>query len=199
MGDSKDNKISQELKEYISAAVETGVQRGIKNAVSEYDMKRRKSAKIRYDKRIRNTSLLLKNYNVFLEHCENAVYELAEDIQLNDEESNVIAIFDKIYDMEEDKTIIESILKSKTRTMIILRHITNAIEFYKFKATKSKDIELQRRVRVIQMLFLDKETKNYEEISNIEHISTKTVNRDRKKAISELAPLIFGIDGIDMT
>lgn len=199
MGDSKDNRISQELKEYIGTAVEIGVQRGIKSAVSEYDMKRRKSAKIRYDKRIRNTGLLLKNYNVFLEHCENAVYELAEDIQLNDEDSNVIAIFDKIYDMEEDKTIIESILKSKTRTMIILRHITNAIEFYKFKAAKSKDIELQRRVRVIQMLFLDKETKSYEEISNIEHISTKTVNRDRKKAISELAPLIFGIDGIDMT
>ena len=109
-------------------------------------------------------------------------------------------IFGHVTAINENKAIlIKSILKSKTRTLTILRHIEKCVEFYKYKAFSSKDIEFQRRVKVIQYLFLDEKPKTYEEISDKEHISTKTVNRDRKKAISELAPLIFGIDGLDLS
>ena len=202
MRDAKDNrilKVDPKLYDMINNAVQIGVENGVKKAMIEYDNKKSKSAKIRYDKRLKNTTLLLKNYRTFQEHCENAVYDLVDDIKNSDEDTNVLSMFDKIYDMEADKTIIKSILKSKTRTLTILRHIEKCVEFYKYKAFSSNDTEFQRRVKVIQYLFLDDKPKTYEEIADKEHISTKTVNRDRKKAISELAPLIFGIDGLDLS
>lgn len=202
MKNSKDNKVFKvdpKLYDVIDKAVQAGVESGVKKAMIEYDNRKSNSVKIRYDKRLKNTALLLKNYRTFQEHCENAVYDLADDIKNSDDDTNILSLFDKIYDMEEDKTIIKSILKSKTRTLTILRHIEKCIEFYKYKAFSSKDIEFQRRVKIIQYLFLDEKSKTYEEIADIEHISTKTVNRDRKKAISELAPLIFGIDGLDFS
>ena len=113
-------------------------------------------------------------------------------------ESNFITLFDEIYDMEDNKTIVKSILKSKTRTIIIVNHIEKCIEFYKYKALSSNNEEFKRRVNVIQMLYLDEINKTYSEIAEILHISTKTVNRDRIKATKELAPLFFGVDGIGL-
>ncbi len=202
MENSKDNentlKVDPKLYDIINNAVEVGVSRGVKGAMLEYDRQQKNKNKIKYDKRLKNTKLLLENYKNFMEHCENAIYELAEDIKVTDENDSVMAIFDKIYDMEEDKTIIESILKSKTRTIIILRHINTCINFYDYKASNSKNLELQRRNQVLRMLYINDETSTYSEIAEELHISTKTVNRDRKTAIQELAPLIFGVDGIGL-
>lgn len=202
MGNSKDNentlKVDPELYDIINNAVEVGVSRGVKGAMLEYDRQQKNKKKIRYDRRLKNTQLLLENYKNFMDHCENAIYELTEDIKVTDEDDSVMAIFDKIYDMEEDKTIIESILKSKTRTIIILRHINNCINFYNYRADTSDNEELKRRNNVLNRLYINNKTNTYSEIAEELHISTKTVNRDRKAAIKELAPLFFGVDGIGL-
>lgn len=192
MGNSKDD--NNTLAEIIRLSVKSSV----KEAFKEYSQKKNRSSKEKYDRRLKNTNLLLKNYRNLVDHCEKAVHELAEDILDTEEDANVISMFDEWYDLKDDKTIIESILKSKIRTSIILKHITTCVDFYKYKAINSNDLELQRRVKVVQYLFLDPIPKTYEEIADIEHISTVTVSRDRKKAISELAVLIFGIDGLEM-
>lgn len=197
--DGKVLKLDPEQYKGIKELVESVVRESVSKTMHECNINQKNNSKLRYDKRLKNTTLLLKNYKKFQEHCENAVYEIAESIKTSEsEDEEILSIFDKIYDVNEDRVIIESILRSKARTMIILKHITKCIEFYKYSAITSTDKELQRRCRVIEMLYLDKEIKNYDEIAEIEYISTKTVNRDRKKAVSELAPLIFGVDGIDI-
>ena len=58
------------LEKAITAGVNEGIQRGLK----EYDLKQKNKMKIKYDKRLRNTRLLLKNYRSFVEHCNNTKY-----------------------------------------------------------------------------------------------------------------------------
>lgn len=173
---------------------------GVKRAMITYDKEKRDTFKIKYDKRLRNTGLLLKNYRNFKEYCNNAIYEVKEAVKENVEtESNYLEIFDKIYNMDNDTTIVQSILKAKERTSIILQHIDNCISFYEHKAMYSDNIELKRRVEVIKKLYIKDEEETFEQIAQDLYISTKTVNRDRKKAIEELAPLFFGVDGIKLS
>lgn len=192
-------EVDPRILDVIDKAVEIGVSKGVKSAMIEYDKIQKNKKKIRYDKRLKNTKVLLENYKEFIEHCENAVFELKKDMEeAINTESNFITLFDEIYDMEDNKTIVKSILKSKTRTIIIVNHIEKCIEFYKYKALSSNNEEFKRRVNVIQMLYLDEINKTYSEIAETLHISTKTVNRDRIKATKELAPLFFGVDGIGL-
>lgn len=191
-------EVDPNLLNIIQNSITAGVNEGVKRAMIEYDRNKKNSSKIKYDKRLRNTGLLLKNYRNFKEHCKNAIYEDLEAIKIK-KDSDVIEIFDKIYNTENDATIVESILKSKERTLIIIKHIDYCISFYEHKASKSDNKEFQRRVEVLKKLYIDEEEKNFEEIADELFISTKTVNRDRKKATEDLAPLVFGVDGIFMS
>lgn len=173
---------------------------GVKRAMMTYDKEKRDNLKIKYDKRLRNTGLLLRNYRNFKEYCNNAIYEVKEAVKENVKtESNYLEIFDEIYNMDNDTTIVQSILKAKERTSIILQHIDNCIKFYEYKALNSDNIELKRRLEVIKRLYINDKIETFEEIAKYLNISTKTVNRDRKKATEELAPLFFGVDGIKLS
>lgn len=78
-------------------------------------------------------------------------------------------------------------------------HINLCLDFFQAKAIKTNNQEMIRRYNVISDLYINETPMTYEEIAEIEHISQKTVNRDRKKAIEELSVLIFGIDGLDLS
>lgn len=191
-------EVDADLLSVIQNSITAGVSDGVKRAMIEYDKTKKSSSKTKYDKRLRNTGLLLKNYRNFKEHCKNAIYEDLEEIKIK-EDSDVIEIFDKIYNMEDDGAIVESILKAKERTLIIIKHIDSCINFYEYKAKISENNEFQRRVEVLKKLYINEEEKSFEEIAEELFVSTKTVNRDRKKATEDLAPLVFGVDGIFMS
>ncbi len=193
-------EVDSNLLSVIQNSITAGVNEGVKKAMLEYDRKKKGNLKTKYDSRLRNTGLLLKNYRNFKEHCKNAIYEELNSVKEGaQEELSVIEIFDKMYDVDDDATIVQSILRAKERTLIIINHIDTCIDFYKYKAENSKNSELKRRVDVIKRLYINDEIETFEEIAQDLFISTKTVNRDRKKATEELAPLIFGADGISMS
>lgn len=191
-------EISKELLCVIQNCVTIGVNEGIKEAMKQYENKQKNRSKNRYDKRLRNTKLLLKNYRAFIDFESNVIYTAnknAKDIKAGT--SDIIQILDEVYNIEDDKLVIESILKSKRRTSIMLQHINNCIDFYEFKAERSENEELKRRLKVIKMLYIDKENVPFKNIGSELFISSKTVARDRDKAVAELSVLFFGVDGIN--
>lgn len=193
-------EIDQDTLSVIENSITAGVNEGVKRAMLEYDKAQKNKSKIKYDKRLRNTKLLLKNYREFCEHCEKAVYSTENAVKKEIKEgNNTVELFEELYNLQDDALIVTSILKSKERTKIILEHIKLCLEFYEHKAAKTKNLEMQRRYDVIKRLYINEETESYEEISEILHISTKTVDRDRRKATQELSVLLFGIDGLDLT
>lgn len=171
------------LKEMVSEATE--------NAVKVIEMQKKEKLKNKYDRRLRNTETLLKNYNSFKEHVDNSIYAAS---QLKDE--NIEDEMD--YDDEIDDRFVNSILKSKERTQIMMKHIDNCLKYYDLKCLSSNREDIQRRTQVIKMLYTNKETMTYEEISEELNCSTKTINNTKKAAIKELSALFFGIDGVKL-
>lgn len=193
-------EIDNDILFLIEKMIESGVNEGIQKGLKQYDNMQKNKTKFRYDKRLRNTRLLLKNYRSFVEHCDNAKYLVENPIKKEIEKDNLkVQLFDDFYNLQDDAYIVASILKSKEKTRIILDHINLCLDFFQAKAIKTNNQEMIRRYNVISDLYINETPMTYEEIAKIEHISQKTVNRDRKKAIEELSVLIFGIDGLDLS
>ena len=188
MEDEKKNTgIDPELVCLLQDTVTTGVNEGVKRAVEGIEMQRALADKIRYDNRIRNTKLLLSNYRKFKNHIKTATYT---EEQLDTAETS--EILDKLgmnLSDEYDKTVVESILKSKKRTEIILQHIETILDGYILQANKRDDIELKRRANVVDKLF--RKGKKMDQIAREEHTSISTIKRDRNKATNEIAVLMF--------
>ena len=119
-------EVDENLLSVIQNSITAGMNEGMQKGLAEYDRKQKSNSKMKYDKRLRNTALLLRNYRNFKEHCKNAIYEELETIK-DKEDADVIEIFDKIYDTDNDTAIVKSILKAKERTLIIIKHIDNCI------------------------------------------------------------------------
>lgn len=193
-------KIDATTLSVLEKAITAGVNEGIQKGMKEYDFKQKNKMKIKYDKRLRNTKLLLKNYRSFVEHCNNAKYTVENPIKKEISKSNVtVQLFDDLYNLQDDAFVVSSILKSKEKTKIILDHITMCLEFFEKKAKATNNQEMIRRYKVIDYLYIKEIPLSFEEIAEKEHISTKTVSRDKNKAIQELSVLFFGIDGLDLS
>ena len=152
-------------------------------AVREYDEKQKiKNLKYRHDRRLRNTKLLLKHYNYFRNHVENAIYSV--------EQIDAIATLDEIDGLNSD-LYVKSIKKSASLTHIILSHVQAMLDLYEAYALNKGENE-QRKLRVLKSFYL--EQKSIFDIMNNEHISERTFFRDRDDAINVLSSMIFGIE-----
>lgn len=196
--DEKNKKLEVDpvLLEVIQSSVTAGVNEGVKVAVKQINVEKERKIKEKYDRKIRDTKLLLSNYRKFKNHIKETTYT---EEQLDT--ATVSEILDKLYILEDDEkddlTIVQSILKSKKRTEIILSHIDTILIGYMEKANQTKDTEMKRRATVIDRIYInDKKVKTYEDIAEELSISTSTLKRDKNRAISEIAVLMFGIDGI---
>lgn len=177
---------------FIHEIVEEAATKATLNALKCLKSEEREKEKKRYDRRLRNTELLLKNYRNFKEHAENAIY-------LDNELENESLEDELDEDANNDKMYINSILKTKKRTQIILKHIDRCLEYYECKCLSSEKEEVQRRIKVIKMLYIDDEKMSYFEVAKkLGEISTKTIERAKKVALSELTVLFFGIDGVKL-
>ncbi len=168
--------------------IEIGVQAGVREAMDRLGREKEERRKGRHDRRLRNTDLLLKNYKTFIAHCKTAIYtskQLAEN--------NAIDILDEIED-SDDEVYIQSIMRTKERTAIIVKHIKRILEYYRYLSRK--DSELERKCNVVFGIYIEKKT--YRQMAEELYCSTKTIDRDRREAIEELSVLIFGVDGLKL-
>jgi len=166
----------KEKQEIIRIAVE---------ASKEYDQKQRiKDIQSRHDRRLRNTRLLLKHYNYFQNHVDNAIFSVSQ--------ISAIDALDEI-DGQNSDMYIKSIKKSASLTHVIMSHVKAMIDLYEVYASRKGENEL-RKLRVLKSCYLSELS-----ISNIlinESISESTYLRDRESAINTLSSMIFGIESI---
>ena len=81
-------------------------------------------------------------------------------------------------------------------TGMLLNHVDVQLENYKKECRKSKIPDIQRRYRVVEMMFLQAEPVRAEEVAEEEQIDKSTVYRTLEKAYDDLAVLFFGIEGV---
>lgn len=181
----------------LSTAIEIGIQAGVKEALDRIEKANEDRVKYRHDRRLRNTKLLLRNYNKFRLHCKNSLYTTK---QLRD--MHAIDILDEIDNIDDETLYVNSIRKTHDRTYVIVKHMERMLVLYKYCVEKENNESEIRGYKAIKRLYLVKE-KNKEEnsednIANELHVSKRTLYRDIKQSIESLSALIFGIDGIKL-
>ena len=131
-----------------------------------------------------NTIKLLKHYNQLQSYVENAIEDSgkAENMWLNE----------LLADMFDDKDTVKvhSIVKSKERTAIMMRHLNNMLDIYAEKCTEKqfKYCDCMRR-RYINGA---SEADVAEELG----VDIRTVRRYARRGIEEFSVLMWGIVGL---
>lgn len=182
----------------LDIAIEKGVAAGVKAATDRIEEERKRERKGRYDRRLHNTRLLLKNYRVLKHHALDAVHTGARANEVISE--NAVDILDDLESMGfrkvDDRLYIESIKRSQQRTRIIIEHIDEMLRFWRIDCEQSGKDEAIRRYRIIYDTYISDTPTPAEELAQREHIEKRTVYKDIKAAMRPLSALIFGIDGI---
>ena len=174
-------------------AIQRGIDTGTKAAM-EYIMEEKKTQqKGRYDRRLRNTRLLLKNYRTLKQHAQGAVFNARKA------KENAVDILDNLDDFTFDDTLyIESIKRSQQRTIIIMRHIDEMLKYYRIACEQSGREDEMRCYRIIMKTYIDDERKTAEQIAEEENIERRTVYKNITTAIKPLSGLIFGVDSLKL-
>ena len=182
----------------LDIAIEKGVAAGVKAATDRIEEERKKERKGRYDRRLHNTRLLLKNYRVLKHHALDAVHTGARANEVISE--NAVDILDDLESMGlrkvDDRLYIESIKPIQQRTRIIIEHIDEMLRYWRIDCEQSGREEALRRYRIVVDTYISDDQMTAEELAQREHIEKRTVYKDIKAAMRPLSALIFGIDGI---
>lgn len=174
-------------------AIQRGIQSGLDAAMDYIAAEKRTQKKSRYDRRLRNTRLLLKNYRAFKLHATGAVFD-GKQVK-----ENAVDILDGLDDFSfDDGLYIESIKKSQQRTLIILRHIDEMLKYYRIACEQSGKEEEMRCYRIIMATYITDERKTAEEVATVENVEKRTVYKNITMAVKTLSSLIFGVDSIRM-
>ena len=193
MGKIEISERESQLLELIEQLVTDGVAKGIRQGLEQTKKEEKLKEKITFDIKFKNTRLLLKNYRRFKKFCKQAIVSEKEL-----ETATVEDILDKLYCSSYDEvTVVQSILSSKKRTEIIMKHIKSMIRFYISEANSSKIEEKIRRSKIIKELYIDNDNKpDMSLLAEKYHISLRQLHRDKNIAIEEIAIFMFGVDGI---
>lgn len=177
----KERLSKQVIKEISAVAAQVGA--------LAFEEERNKYAKEFKDKRFHNTKLLVKKYGMLRDYSDNAIYDTA---QLCSEEND--EVFSMLGMDLGERHQVNSIRNNVIKTKIIMDHIDTMLDCYKRKCEHSSKQEVQRRWRVLQKMYIDKEPMAAQDVADEEHISLSMVYVDIDTACEELSPLFFGLD-----
>lgn len=172
-------------KQLIEQVAKISAEIAAKEAIEHLEKIRQEEQKIKRDRRLRNTRLLLRNYRSFKHHCEDIKMEL-----------DVIASNEILEEIETDEFAVESIKRSKKRTLAMVQFIDQMLTVYKIICEQSEKQEDLRRYLTVYDLYISDKRKTHKEVAECHNVHIRTVSRDVNEAVKTLSVLLFGVDGI---
>lgn len=169
---------------------------GVKAAMDWVEQKRELEKNERYDSRLHNTKLLLRNFRSFKAHAENAVYKAELATYEDEREDTPLEILEDFMEGRNDKLTVESIRRSATRTAIIVQHIQTMMRLYRAYCEISGTDEDLRRWRVVNAFYIEEPKQSISKIAASEGVVERTVYKDIDAAVEKISALMFGIDGL---
>lgn len=98
--------------------------------------------------------------------------------------------------IREDEFTLNSTTRNKIKTGMLMNHVDVKLDEYREECRRSRIVDVQRRYRVIEMLYLREDRMSVEEVAEVEECDKSTIYRTLEKAYDDLTVLIFGIDGV---
>ncbi|PYI57035.1 HTH domain-containing protein [Paenibacillus flagellatus] len=162
------------------------VARAAVTAAMEFiEKEKQKQQKVKRDKRLRNTKLLLKHYRDFVAHSEtlqNKLTAIEEASMLNE--------------LHDEEFAVEAIKRSEQRTLVMVRFIQRALDSYQAMCEMSRQPEDSRRYKIVHSLYISEQLTTIEKLAERHNIDVSTIYKDVNAACKTLSVLIFGVDGI---
>lgn len=143
--------------------------------------------------RYHNTELLLKNYLRLVEHRDHAK-DRASDI-LNLEE------IEELEEIGVDDIIIQSIMRSRVRTAVMINQIETCLEILK---TRQETKGQGEKYEVVWCLYMDPARNDLEWGELIRTVAEElncgesSVYRWKNEMVRELSIMLFGVDGLQL-
>jgi len=156
-----------------------------RTALEHLEKQKMEQEKKKYDHRLRNIKLLLRNYRSFKKHCEDVQLDVVELRRKLD-----------IDELDTDEFKIRSIMRSKERTLAMVNYIDQTLRVYKAMTDASNDEQEIIRYTIVNDLFISENKKTIKGVTECQNIIERTVYREVDRACKTLAVLMFGIDGI---
>lgn len=176
-----------ELENMLKEAAEIGARVG----VERYEEELKKHRNRKKDKRYHNTRLLLRNYRNLNVNAEDSVFGRSQM------EESAADILTNMMNMYNSEVVVESIMRSATRTAIIVSHVKKMLELYQIYCERSSNPIEIRRYNVVYDLYISDVKMSRKDIAENYNISKETTYKDEKIVIEALSSLIFGIDGVN--
>ncbi|MCL1999300.1 MAG: HTH domain-containing protein [Turicibacter sp.] len=152
-----------------------------------------KLIKARHDKKRANIRLLLRNYRNIVRHVEYTEYEPHKFAKRDDLLKEILELMDG---GDTSKFELNSLLESSVKSRMLLDHIDNMLDVYRWTCETSDKPEDERRERIIYARYIADKPQTIEEIAQAENIDTRTVYRDIDAACEVLTVLFFGVFGL---
>ncbi|MBS4198599.1 hypothetical protein KHA93_02915 [Bacillus sp. FJAT-49732] len=156
-----------------------------KTTLEFWEKEKENQEKRKYDRRLRNIKLLLRNYRSFVKHTS----DIKLDIQIIDERL-------ELEYLDSDEFKLQSIKQSKEKTLAMIQFINKMLAVFKVMCEQSGKPEDVRRYDVIYYMYISEDKMTAEEISAMHNVAVRTIFLDIEKASKDLSVLVFGIDGV---
>ncbi|MFL2100077.1 hypothetical protein [Desemzia sp. FAM 23989] len=150
-------------------------------AIRTYEKTLLVEKKEKQDRRLRNTELLLKNYRKLKDHCSEI------DSEIEEFEGTIL-------DMQE--LTIESLMRYRYKTVKMLKHVDKMLIVYEWDCGHGSEEE-KRRYSILKKRYLIEDRRTVKELCEELSVEQATVYRDTKRAIKDIAILLFGIDALE--
>lgn len=180
MGKNSLNELSPKL-------IEKAMRIAAETAIEHLEKEKIRQQKAKRDRRLRNIKLLLRNYRSFVKHG----LEIKEDLETIQSDKTVSELY-------ADDFAIESIMRSKQRTLVMVQFMKKMVSIYRVMCEESESQEELRRYQVIHAMFISEEKITVEKIAECHFVDKRTIFRDVNKACETLSVLIFGVDAIHL-
>lgn len=158
----------------VTPEIEQLIHKAAKEAIKELKEQEEKEKK---KNKYHNTFKLMKCYRDAAFHIENAISE-GEQLEFLDEMTD-----------EQRRIYLESVRRSKFKTLIMTAHIDKAIEEME---RRRKEEEREIEYRAFEMYFM--EGKDYAQIAEELETGKNTPRRWVTAIINEMSTLLWGID-----
>jgi hypothetical protein len=159
----------------------------ISRTVIDYlEQEKEKQEKEKFDRRLRNIRLLLKNYRSLVKHCEGVRIEIKKL-----DEKLALDLLDT------DEFAIEAIKVSKKRTLATVKFVARMVSVYG-KMCDEESEEAIRRYQTVYALYISEKRKTAKEIATCHKVEERTVYRDVNNSLEPLSVLMFGVDGLKL-
>lgn len=158
-------------------SIEAIVKQAAKEAVAELRKEERKKSRAKI---FQNTKALMENYNRIAQSVQEGVSDLSDLTE------------DPVEGLEEGSNIfIESIVKGKLRSLVMLAHVDKCLEMLEREEYRNNTPE---KYLAFKYFYLDEMT--YESIAEIYGYSERTARRWVTELLSIMSVYLFGADAL---